>query len=93
VFDKSPQQVLQFCAIVGGEEYFFECVVTIERNMFKKQIEFKKEYSKYFSIQDDSVLSPIKKSLTETLANNLLASSMSLSMALMSSSDSPNSCI
>jgi hypothetical protein len=41
VFDKHPQQVLLFCATVGGEEYFFECVVTIERNMFKKLIEFK----------------------------------------------------
>jgi hypothetical protein len=36
--------VLRFCATVEGEEYFFEGVVTIERNMFKKQIEFKKEY-------------------------------------------------
>ena len=44
VFDKHPQQVLLFCATVGGEEYFFECVVTIERNMFKKLIEFKREY-------------------------------------------------
>ena len=45
VFDKHPQQVLRFCATVEGEEYFFEGVVTIERNMFKKQIEFKKEYN------------------------------------------------
>jgi uncharacterized protein YrzB (UPF0473 family) len=44
VFDKHPQQVLRFCATFEGEEYFFEGVVTIERNMFKKQIEFKKEY-------------------------------------------------
>jgi hypothetical protein len=36
--------VLRFCATVEGEEYFFEGVITIERNMFKKLIEFKREY-------------------------------------------------
>ena len=50
VFDKHPQQVLRFCATFEGEEYFFEGVVTIERNMFKKLIEFEREYQVFVDV-------------------------------------------
>ena len=44
VFDKHPQQVLRFCATVGGEEYFFECVIVTKVDKFMEIFEFRKGY-------------------------------------------------
>ena len=44
VFLRNPHQVLRFCAICEGNKWFFKWQLTVDRDAFRQEFEFKKVY-------------------------------------------------
>jgi hypothetical protein len=44
VFLRNPHQVLRFCVIHEGNKWFFKWQLTVDRDAFRQEFEFKKVY-------------------------------------------------
>jgi hypothetical protein len=49
VFLRNPHQVLRFCVIHEGNKWFFKWQLTVDRDAFRQEFEFKKVYRMYKS--------------------------------------------